>query len=613
MQLPENSSILDERWSALFAPRTELGIIEWGMVNMRPPNAARTGGDRFDIDPTPWLRAPAEAAADPETRRLVMLAPTGGSKTTLGDLVLSHHMTEGAGSALIAMQSDPDADAYWDERLEPILLAIPKMKQRISALAKGKARKGEIIFPDRTLYVKGPSRTTFQRKSVVDAWVDEAWRLKHGYLKEAESRLHNRWNRLLLITSQGGDANLIRDTGDKILTELEDAWQQTDQNEYCMVCPECGHVERWRLRNLKWTSSKRQDGSLDEAALIQSVRYKCPGPCGNAYEDKPALRRELAGSSIYRSFNPQYVPHPHGHFRGYRASCFAMPHESWADLALQWTRAIHALKQGDEQPKKIFVQQRLARNYKEAEQEQSTTLTLGDYTFADYLSGEEWQGEAARLMTVDVQRDHFWVVVRAWKADGSSRRLWAGRINTAGALREKQRTMKVLDQNTFIDAQFDTDVVYNLCGEHHWLGTHGDQADSYLFPVQNKRKFYSPIRRVQGTSGRPAVSIHWSNRQIKRILERFRGGYRIGQTWEVEKDITPELHGHLFSEVEKDVINKSTKAVERRFVRIGSRQNHTWDCEAMQVVGALIRGMLVDHPESAKPTAEQKPAPVSTN
>ena len=45
------------------------------------------------------------------------------------------------------------------------------------------------------------------------------------------------------------------------------------------------------------------------------------------------------------------------------------------------------------------------------------------------------------------------------------------------------------------------------------------------------------------------------------------------------------------AEVKKDVVDKVTKAIVRRYVPI-RRDNHAWDCEAMQVVAASITKIL---------------------
>ena len=58
--------------------------------------------------------------------------------------------------------------------------------------------------------------------------------------------------------------------------------------------------------------------------------------------------------------------------------------------------------------------------------------------------------------------------------------------------------------------------------------------------------------------------------------------------------------GKMLEKIKKDIIAKVTKQVVRRWVKIGSRPNHLWDCEVMNIVAALIMGRIS---ESHEPTA----------
>ena len=66
---------------------------------------------------------------------------------------------------------------------------------------------------------------------------------------------------------------------------------------------------------------------------------------------------------------------------------------------------------------------------------------------------------------------------------------------------------------------------------------------------------------------------------------KHRGGHSA--TWEIPDDDVVDYHTHINSK--KDVIQKVTKQIIRRWCRIGSRPNHEWDCEVMHIVAALIK------------------------
>jgi hypothetical protein len=166
------------------------------------------------------------------------------------------------------------------------------------------------------------------------------------------------------------------------------------------------------------------------------------------------------------------------------------------------------------------------------------------------------------------------------------------------------KDLKIQNFNTAVDASFDTDEVYNRCAKNKWLAFQGDKADSFIHNLPGRRperRFYSTIRTVRGTSGKACCLVLWSNRQVKRIMEKLRSGYR--EPFEVPKDVSEDYKVSMFSEIEKDVINKQSKAIERRFVRIGNRPNHKWDCECMGVVQALRKNLLAAPADSGSAEA----------
>jgi len=221
-----------------------------------------------------------------------------------------------------------------------------------------------------------------------------------------------------------------------------------------------------------------------------------------------------------------------------------------------------------------------------------------------------------RFMTIDRQRDHFWAVVRAWKSDGSSRLLWAGKVLTVDGLREIQLRMKVINNHTFQDAQYDTFAVYCDCvrfdsnggrpylpnGLRHkldgWIALHGSGESGFTIHPRVGRPIKSIFSRpgeADGGGGK-ARYFFFSNEGTKDILARYRGGH--ASAWEIPDDAGLDYHTQINSEIKKDTIAKLTKQVVRRWIKIGNRPNHLWDCEVMQIIPALIKGVI------AAPVAE---------
>ena len=561
---------------------------------IRPPGSAR--GTQMDLSLTPWLREPCEAVADNHNREVVIVAPTGAGKTTVLDASLLRATREDPGSILLAMQTDEDADAYYDERLEPMLQSLDGIGEMIRALPRGKRRKGELVLPHMTCFVVGAKMSAFQRKSVRYVFLDEVWQIKHGLVAEARGRHHDRWNARVVLTSQGGWQHVDTDNG-RVKTELYEAWERTDRREWMFVCPECGTAQPWKWSGLKWADEKRADGSIDDTAITQSTHYQC-AKCETKFHDDIAARRMLANSGRYEAQNPQPLTVPGKHV-GFHCNALTLYYVAWSTLVLEWKKASELTAAGDKSALRVMIQKRLAEFWVDEEDEPGVVLGGAGYRFADYANGEAWEGEVHRFLTIDRQRDHRWAACRAWKSDGSSRLLWFGKILTTEGCRELQQRMKVADWATFEDAQYETGEVYDECARYGWTALHGSGDSGFTHNPPGKkpvRKIYSTLKQAQAPGGGRARYVFFANEGGKDILAKHRGGHSA--TWEIPDDAGVDDHTHINSEIKKDVVQKVTKQIIRRWCRIGSRPNHGWDCEVMQIVAALIKGVI------AAPVAE---------
>jgi phage terminase large subunit GpA-like protein len=458
-----------------------------------------------------------------------------------------------------------------------------------------------------TCFVVGAKMSAFQRKSVRYVFLDEVWQIKHGLVAEARGRHHDRWNARVVLTSQGGWQHVDTDNG-RVKTELFEAWERTDRREWQFTCPDCGTSQPWKWSGLKWADEKRADGSIDDTAITQSTHYQC-AKCETKFHDDIAARRLLANSGSYVAQNPQPLTVPGKHV-GFHCNALTLYYVAWSTLVLEWKKASELTAAGDKSALQVFVQKRLAEFWKDEEDEPGVVLGGAGYRFADYANGEAWEGEVYRFQTVDVQRDHHWSVIRAWKSDGSSRLLWAGKVLTVEGLRELQQRMKVADWAVFVDAQYNTATVYDNCARYGWTALHGSGENGFMHHPPGKRavqKIFSTLKNAQSPSGGRARYIFFANEGAKDILARHRGGHAA--PWEIPDDAGNDWHVQINAEIKRDTVQKITKQIVRRWCKIGSRPNHIFDCETMQVVAALIKGVIaaqvaeaekvVDAPEAA--------------
>lgn len=598
---------LIEAYASAWKPQDRRLATEWGAEFVKVPGSARAS--RFDPSASPWLVEPINTIPDNRNKEVVLLMPTGAGKTTVFDVSVPRAIAEDPGSVLLTQQTKPEADAYWSERLEPTLLNVEHIRKMIHKLPRGKKKKGTVILPHMTLYCVAANPTELQRKSVRWVFVDEAWHVWHGGVGEARARTHDRWNQRIVIVSQGGTTH-IESEKQMVQTELAAAWNRTDRREFSMVCPECGEVQRWKMSALVYEGLS-PTGEIDETVIQQSARYKCQGRCGQLFADNEQVKRHLANTSIYVPTNPK----PQARHVGFHTSALALYFIPWGDLALEWTRANAAKKLGDYEPFKIFIQKRLAENYRNQETSPDVVLTASDYLKADFIDGQMWDGEIDRDMTIDRQRDHFYARIRAYQANGDSRLLWEGKLETIEMCRELQLQMKVKDLRVFEDAQHEPGQVYDDCAKYGWTAMHGSGEDGFMHYPPGKRpvkKLYSPVKFAQPpTQTGKARYIFFSSDRCKDMLASLLSGR--GPAFESPEDASENYRLAMASESKRDVVNPKTKAVTRRWMKVSSRApNHLWDCENIGVAVSLMLHRYKGHEQQfagdGKPPEDPPPA-----
>lgn len=508
-------------------------------------------------------------------RELVICACTGAGKTTLLEVLTCYVIALDPGPMLIVGQTDETAKDWAETRLMPVLSACEPVRELYPA-DRHKVRKTEIILPHMPIFVTGAKMTSLQEKSVQWAFADEVWRWDQGRMQELRARHHDRWNRRSIFVSQGSDET----------HDFHESWQRGTRTEIHFYCPQCGCLQPY-----DWGQVIIPTGDEGEFASLETVkngtRYRCV-KCAQEMQDTAANRRAMADRQVLVD---QHTEALSGVF-SVRVPALAVWWIPWGDMAVEWVLAQKAKKDGDLQPLKQFITKRLAQFWKEEESVPWGALMGAGYTLRDFSAGQKWPGEAYRFLTVDVQLDHFWWTVRVWKIDGTSRLLGCGKAFQPDQLKSLQHQYGVKDALVLVDAQFKTGEVYDWCAKWGWTALHGSGADGFRH-VDRKgravRKFFSPVQQAAAPSGGRCRYAFWANEPVKDRLAALRGG--SGAAWETPDDVPEEYAKQIDSEMKKEIVNRKTGAVTVQWVRV-RKANHLWDCEAMQVAGAMMMGVL---------------------
>lgn len=522
----------------------------------------------------PWQIAPLDAIGDPTVKECVYLAPIGTGKTTFMEAGMEYIISQDPGPTLLVGQTDDDLKDWAETRMD---YAIRNTPETSSLLPKDrhKKRKMQILFPHMALFMTGANLSGLQSKSMRRVFCDEAWQYRPGMVNEARGRLHDRWNRQFFLLSQAGTK------GD----DLDKSWEQSNRCEFMFTCPDCGTVQPWQWCNVGYS----EDEELPDLERAKTAHLKCgEDECEWTCEDKTQDRRTLAEGAAYVATHDGGLP---GHV-GFHYNVLCNWRKPLWEIVLLWLEAKRAQRVGNLDPLRQFIQKRLAEPWEEDLTENREQLVGSGYLLGEYTDGGKVENETYRFLTADVQRDHFWVGIRAWRSDGSSRHLLYERVESYDQILELQRQYNVMPKMVFIDAQYLTDKVYSACAAQDWTALHGSGRESFPYRQRDGNIIHRPFTRfseAQTTRGKPARYAHWASDRVKDILH----AHRIGQAadWEIPDDVSPEFIKQIDAEAKREVTNAKTKQVAYRWTKV-RRENHAFDVEAMQIVAALMLKLI---------------------
>ena len=551
-------------------------ILEWAEEHVKFPASDRAS--RFDKGVAPWMNEPLLALSKDETTQVFIRAATGAGKTTMMETLACYIVGQNSGPTLFVGQTDDMVKDWTESRLLPIFRECSEVA-KLFPEDRHALRKTTIFFPHMALFAGGANMTNLQEKSMRYCIGDEVWRWKPGMIRELKARHHDRWNRKTLLVSQGWDEG----------HESDSEWNSGTREVWGWECEKCGNWHRYVWNDFRYERHADEAGEPLWDKIEESVFMECPS-CSHRYSDTAATRRGLAGRSSYRALNPHAV---RGH-RSFEMPAYGVWWIPWFSMVREWIEAQDEKKVGNLEPLKQFVQKRKAQVWIEEVVSSLPDVKEGDYMKADFVDGNRINGEHRRFLAVDKQRDHFWCIIRAFRADGSSMLLHESRPLTWDGIAALAEQYNVPSRCVVIDAGYDTALVYEQCARRQWTASHGSGQDGFWHNANKRRvrRFVSNIEAAQaGSDGMKCPYFFFSNEGVKDKLAALRQPDAL-PLWEVPGDVSPDYRKQMQSEHKRDIVNSVTKQVQARWVKIGSRPNHLWDCECIALASAMLAGVL---------------------
>lgn len=549
---------------------------------------------RYSTLLTPYVIEPLECFRDPSVAELALCWGAQTSKSLTLQAALCWWLVHEPSPSLWVMPNKDLAQSFSETRLQPLFESCEELWSKRTR-DRHDIKKVQMKFQDALFNLVGSnSPANLASRPARLLVMDEtdkfapATNSEANALELAEMRTRTFASPKVVKTSTPGAPE----------GPIWQAFLAGDMRRYFLPCPHCGKEillvldpARSALPRvgceamLLWDSAAKGPQGWDYARVEATAHFECPH-CKGRIEERHKTAMLRAGR--WKPTNPNAAPG----IRSYHLSTFYAPWRktAWGRIAVDFLKA-----KGSIEGLKGFVTGSLAEPdmnlFEGGAKGRRERIVAEDAPLVQTL----------RILTADVQQDHFWWVARDWTVGGDSRLAEHGRCDTFEDLRTIQQRLGVHDDLTGLDSGFNAVTVYSECARNGWFALRGDARESWPHRTQkgvSERPFtvrlFDPFVGTRQQGKTKIAELRWSNPTIKDLLARLRDGASSPVRWEVPTQwASEEYFRHLDGEYKTRRFNARTGRVSYEWVlRNRHWPNHLLDCEAMQTAVALKLGIL---------------------
>lgn len=639
-------TVIETTWRETWAPPDRRPIYEALQEDLVFGNESPFPG-AFDIANSPQIKEPLDRIFEDETRRVLVSGAAQLAKTLMGLIFIIGCIKRRPGLTTWNGQTDDAIKKVCEDKAWP-LFRRSKIISQLLPRDLNKRRIRSVVFPHMSLRFQTASENNAHSDTVKNQVNDERHLWQPGLIHKFLSRVGSMPDHKILDLSTGSVKTAEQILEDGTILELGDDffndWQMGSRSIWSVCCPKCGDAQPLvmthrdaagrPLRDKKgkpvygftWEENDvtRPGGRWHFAEVSRTVRWHCIY-CRHELEDtKENIVRlnEPANGAGYVATNPLHDPA----IWSYRFPAWVSPLVGWSTIVKEWLRSQESARAGDYLAVKTVIQNRFAEAWDESVTLGEDSKASGDYDLDAWAEDPDGRFAVGRIfLTVDRQKKHgthFWVVARIWNDAGESRLIGYWKLFSWEEVRAKQVEIGIKDRRVLVDSGDEAAEVYGQCVLYGWTALKGEDTEYFLHP--NPRKGKAPIQRYYSkpTKGDPVMGkaarkldpkvrkamarrrtaqlFRWSTPGVRDILAAFIAGN--SHYWGRPSQDPEHYAEHLDSEVKKTV--RDRRGRERAMWVQIKADNHARDCEAMQVVAALMAGILKGSMEP-----EETPAP----
>lgn len=562
-------------------------VSEWADKHVRLPQRSSAEYGRFRTDRNPVIREIQDIITDPVIDTISLCLCTQSGKTQTLCNWLGYSIDQNPGPWILGYPDREAAGRVSVQRFMPFIRETPVLKQYIPT-ERHRFSTYEYEFEHMVVnwaWSGSPmSMASMAARFTMGDEVDK-WRLWSGRDASPSENMNKR--KRTFWDAKTGLASTPTDKNGVIWRSL----QLSDWRRPWVPCLHCGHFQTLRFKQVRWAGGR----SINIKSLVRDnlAWYQCE-KCEGKIADTKAnhMRMLLAHVWAPHGCKVEADSKGKGHIvgeipvtghAGFQLNSCYSPFSSWSFMAGAF------LDCGNDREKLMtFTNSEEADAFEEIVRKPEENMITA--TRLAYAEATAPAGGMMLFATVDVQLDHFWVVIRAWGAQEES---WLVRFATVDSFDALENVLFRLAylvgdqpmgvQLVLMDSRYRRDEVITWAHKqlvarppHDVRITAGYQTLSKGLPHRMTTLDHHPKtgKRIEGGLQQLDVNTTHHKNKLARLID---SGH-----WHTYEGIPHQYVRHMTSE--KKVMNREGEEVWQPLSE--GTPNHAWDCETLQVVAA---------------------------
>ncbi len=387
-----------------FKPTQRLSVVEWAEKNLALSERITEQAGKYSTRSYPYVREILENFTNPKVKQISLCWGSQTAKTTTIYVGVGHSVVNKPAPVLMIYPTQAVVKTFSRDRLLPFFKENQCFVEKMPKTIEGKIDTDRVAMQsiefDRCSLnlVGGGSRANVRNYPVSILVLDEIDVIHESLRREALDRVKGRRDYKIIQCS----TPLEETTG------IWGEYKNGDQRKFFVNCPHClSEISfEWKFRDKLSIrcdeSAKNADNTWDLQKVRTTSRYFCQ-ICDKPINDKQ--KHKMMADGFWK---PTSSLSPH---RSYHLTSLYSPTLSFGDILVKWKQA-----EAEVEGIKNFYQGWLALPWKDE------ILNVSEEKISE-LEGDYERGEPLgdlRIMSIDVQRTHFWWIVRGFDKDGTS-------------------------------------------------------------------------------------------------------------------------------------------------------------------------------------------------